>query len=190
MGWDYSHEDIRRPRVDLAIAQISYDEPGKQCEVVYAAKEGSTVYAAARVTNKENGISNVIGIVVLTRIASEDYFNFGTKVIGESMGPCESRAPKKLIDMLSPTDDESALAWRERCLAYHRQYRELSALGYGSVIALNSTAETLVVYHHGGKRMFKFTDRWVRMPIPAIIQAGYHVVSNAGNEEVQPGNAG
>lgn len=40
---------------------------------------------------------------------------WGYKDMDESSGPVESEAPAKLLDLLSPTTAEYALAWRKRC---------------------------------------------------------------------------
>jgi hypothetical protein len=34
----------------------------------------------------------------------------------ESMGPCEDGCPERILRLLSPTDKESAIDWRRRCL--------------------------------------------------------------------------
>ena len=33
------------------------------------------------------------------------------------MGPCEDDCPARILDMLTPTDNENALDWRSRCRA-------------------------------------------------------------------------
>ena len=35
----------------------------------------------------------------------------------EHMGPCEAECPAVILDLLTPTDTEYAITWRERCRA-------------------------------------------------------------------------
>ena len=42
---------------------------------------------------------------------------FGYKDMTEHMGPCEAECPAAVLDLLTPTDAEYAMAWRERCRA-------------------------------------------------------------------------
>lgn len=53
--------------------------------------------------------------VFLTLTDSRDYFNFSYKDMDEDMGPVEDCCPASVLNVLSPTDSERALAWRERC---------------------------------------------------------------------------
>lgn len=42
--------------------------------------------------------------------------DFGYKDMDETEGPNESRCPARILGLLSPTDNEYALHWRQRCL--------------------------------------------------------------------------
>lgn len=183
MGWLYQNEDIRnRSRKEIVIDHLKYDNPPRSCKVLYAVERGATVYAAVRCRNEDTGMNEVVGIVVLTHIASRDYCNFGTKIIEESMGPYQCDAPKKLINMLSSTDDESALRWRSNCLKNahrHSAAATLRALEFGTVLELtDGSGKRLVVYRYRGRKIFLFTDRWMRMPASRIVRAGYRITSH------------
>jgi len=94
--------------------------------LIKACKVGTTWYAAARVvhldgtpvddrtyeTDADGSIT--FGAVFLTRY---DDGCWGYKDMEESAGPVESRAPLKLLDMLSELKDPDsyAHAWRQRC---------------------------------------------------------------------------
>ena len=79
-------------------------------EIIESAAKGGAFYAAVK--NKETGA--VEGLVILFRWTRGD-FNFTTKWMGENYGPNADEAPAKVLDALSPTDDEYALAWRAKC---------------------------------------------------------------------------
>ena len=101
--------------------------------VVRSAMVGSTYYAAIqpiqkRIGEDESGKSiyedipedqrETYGVVMLTKTDMKDYFNFFYKEMSEDMEPYESKCPKGIIDLLSPTESEYAKAWRKRCLDF------------------------------------------------------------------------
>jgi len=91
-----------------------------------------TVYYAAIQSIAENIIVNdglkeylekrpikngkIYGVVIITKTNMRNHYNFSYKVINENMGPCYYNCPKKIIKMLSATDNEYANKWREMCL--------------------------------------------------------------------------
>lgn len=140
MGWDYTNAthytkkgDIdRKAEVDL-LYHWSNDKTA--VSVVKSCMVGSTYYAAVRVEDKETGEAQIKGKVVLTRLDSKSYF--GYKAICETCGPGASQCPASILNLLSPTDDEWALAWRERCRNYieeKKSPRALKNLPVGAVI--------------------------------------------------------
>lgn len=83
---------------------------GECGEIVASGMDGSTFYAAVR--QKDSG--EVWALVVLTQ-RSSGYYNFSYKEMSESMGPNEVGAPAKVLDALTPTEDQYALEWRQEC---------------------------------------------------------------------------
>ncbi|ONI88108.1 hypothetical protein ALI22I_20430 [Saccharothrix sp. ALI-22-I] len=79
-------------------------------EIVECASRINVFYAAVR--TKETG--EVWALVVLVQRGRGQY-NFGYKDMSESMGPVQADAPAKVLDVLTSTDSEYALAWRQRC---------------------------------------------------------------------------
>lgn len=86
---------------------------------------GATYYAAVTRTGKyENGgivtlspdKQHTFGAVIRTSVRSNDYYNFGYKEMDESMGPYQYDCPKNIIELLSPTNDQCTLDWRNNCL--------------------------------------------------------------------------
>lgn len=99
----------------------------------------------------------VFGVVVKTWINSRDHFNFYYKVIDETMGPCYYDCPKKILNALSPTDNEFALAWREKCKRHLEDKYWLRKAPYGSKlkVSLQDRDITLV------KSKCRDKDRWI-----------------------------
>lgn len=105
MGWDFSHRDKGMTTKDFMQREFGAERPILASGVV-----DGVFYAAV-----QNG-DEVFGAVVLMQRA-KDYFNFGYKAMDDAMGPWESQAPAKVLDLLTPTDNENANEWRARCRA-------------------------------------------------------------------------
>ncbi len=106
MGWDYLHASSPINRKKILRSEVPDDY-----EVIKDAVVGSTWYAALK--DKETG--EVHAAVVLTHIDRNEYCNFGFKWMSETSEPVECDCPESILSLLSPTDDETALQWRERC---------------------------------------------------------------------------
>lgn len=126
MGWLYMNRlsmgGHETPKAYLD-AQFTYDrdtpEGGKGLRVLDSAVVGMrTYYAAAEVTVNGEG-REVIAIVCLVHWNPRDARgeHFGFKDMDETMGPCEDDCPERILKLLTPTDNETALQWRRRCLA-------------------------------------------------------------------------
>lgn len=76
--------------------------------VIETARCGSIVYAAIR---SSDGCS-VSGLVLLTERRDGCLF---AKPISEDMGPAEDGCPARILELLTPTRNESARDWRDRC---------------------------------------------------------------------------
>lgn len=135
MGWTWYHAtNYKRGNVDRkAEIDALWNDNGGRTEVVKSTVKGSVYYGAIK--SKEDG--KVFAVVYKTGTDSKDYFNFGYKDMDETMGPCEAECPVSILDLLSPTDHEWALEWRERCrknAVKSKKKRSLSTLKEGSVI--------------------------------------------------------
>ena len=102
-------------------------------EVLKSSMRGSVYYAAVKRTMPD-GNSHVFGCVCLTSVDNSDYYNFAYKDMSEDMGPGESKCPVSILNLLSPTDSEYALAWRQRCRENAQNKNELGKLPVGTVI--------------------------------------------------------
>lgn len=143
MGWTGTHATFytSKGKVD-AKKECDYlwhspSENGR-FKVLKSTMVGSTYYAAIAICRewpdnvpqtKENLVDvpeserRVFGMVILTTVDSRDYYNFTFKEISETSGPCESKCPVSIIDLLSPTTSKWANEWRERCREYAKYKR-------------------------------------------------------------------
>jgi hypothetical protein len=108
MGTYYTNGTKSTPWKKFIFDEIHRDDH----QIVYYSKRGSTAYLACKYVTKE-GKTEVYALVLL---CSQYGDSKGYKPVEESMGPFHCDAPKKLLDLLTPTDSEWANQWRARCL--------------------------------------------------------------------------
>ena len=155
MGWtSYHATHYKNGKIDRKAECDAYFLEGLNTghfEVLKSTMIGSVYYAAVRGLNQceDNGNiyaeTPVFAVVFLTSTDSKDYFNFSYKDMSETMGPYESNCPKCILDLLSPTDNEYANAWRQRCrenLAKKKDKDSLNNLPVGSVIKVEMPFDT------------------------------------------------
>lgn len=132
-------------------------------EVLKSAMVGSTYYAAIKqtkfATEAEEENSIVFAVVCLTSTNLKEYYNFSYKEMDETCGPYQFDCPKSILDLLSPTDNEYALEWRNRCyevLKEKKNPNSLSNLPIGSEIKYtNYKGEEIVLFKHPAAYQFK-----------------------------------
>lgn len=109
MGWTYFH----KPR-EVTVKDWFKSTWSERVEVLdIAIVKMRTLYAACRY--KDSG--KVFAAVFLLGYAPNDHYNFGYKDMDETVGPYESECPESILKLLTPTDSEYAIKWRERCWA-------------------------------------------------------------------------
>lgn len=115
MGWtSYSATYYKNGKVDRK-AEIDSLFNRDGYSVLKSTMVGTTYYGAVKYLNRQ-GKEVVFGLVCLTRVDNKDYYNFSYKDMDETMGPYAYDCPKSIIKLLTPTDNEFALKWREKCL--------------------------------------------------------------------------
>lgn len=139
MGWTGCHATHydKRGNIDRRAECdeiISGETERTMWEVLKSSMVGAVYYAAIRRTDKETGENYVFGCVCLTSVDNKNYCNFSYKDMDENMGPAESRCPLGILYLLSPTENEYALAWRQRCRDNAKNKNSLSRLPVGAVI--------------------------------------------------------
>lgn len=81
-------------------------------EVLKSSMVGSTYYAAIKHTIFATGEVMVFADITITSIENNQFWY---KDMSESMGPYKYDCPVSILNLLSPTDNEYALQWRENC---------------------------------------------------------------------------
>ena len=120
MGWLYmqslgGHAGPRQYLDD----QFTYAREMVRATVLRSALVRMRTYYAAVELMRPDREREVVALVCLVRYNPRDRegYVFGYKDMDESMGPCEAECPPAILDLLTPTTSEYALAWRERCRA-------------------------------------------------------------------------
>lgn len=105
------------------VGSVYYAAVTKKVKAVGETEQGRTIYVPIP---EEEQIT--FGAVFLTSVNMKDYFNFYYKDMTEDMGPYCCECPLSILKLLSPTDNENALAWRERCVENAKKKRDKNAL--------------------------------------------------------------
>jgi len=126
MGWTgiqathFKNGQIDRKReMDERWTQTEHDGY-PQLTVLKSSMVGTVYYAAVEI--KRNGkVEKVFGTTALTSTLKHNawYYEFCYKDIDETMGPCDCKCPQSILKLLTPTENEYAIAWRKRCEEYH-----------------------------------------------------------------------
>lgn len=162
MGWTSYHASYYKKNgtVDRKKEMDAYFMEGLNAgmyEVVKSAMVGSTYYAAVKQIQRNvkgddgeckrvdipEAEHETFGMVMLTKTDMKDYYNIYYKDISEDMGPYESKCPVSIIKLLSPTTNEYAMAWRQRCLD-NAKTKDVKNLPVGTIIEFENWDGTVI----------------------------------------------
>ena len=166
MGWLYRHDPIDNP-VAYLTDQYTHDGEHRTYRVLAAARVTNTVYMAVKITEKTTGKSYVLAAVIM--ISNTRKHGFGYKDMDETVGPCESACPDRIMRLLSPIEDipnpSYAVDWRARVVAHKKTVAELrtkrASLRPGSIVTLERE-----VSFRDGTTAATFRMRFVRRKTP------------------------
>jgi hypothetical protein len=119
MGWLYmsSMRGHKTPKQYLD-HQFTYEGKSFTCKVLDSAVVSmKRYYAAVEKVEKATGARSVVCVVCLVNFNRRDKEGmiFGYKDMDETMGPCKTDCPARILDLLTPTDSEYAVEWRAKC---------------------------------------------------------------------------
>ena len=175
MGWtSYYATRYKNGKIDRKAECDAYFMEGLNrghYNVLKSAMVGSVYYAAIQdmvtVNRQEDGSYKYTPIndgeiwcaVFLTSTKNGEFYY---KDMNESCGPCECKCPKSILKLLSPTDNDYATKWRNRCYEYHNEksYKvSLNKLPVGSIIEINTINGTTQLVKMSPAYQFK-TNWW------------------------------
>lgn len=135
MGWLFYHRPKGESDRQHFQQKLSTDD-----EIIECATKNFVFYAAVRTEST----AEVWALVILIR-RTRGELNFGYKDMTETMGPAVADAPASVLDALTPTDNEYALEWRQRCrdnlAARTPAQKRLRAVTQGVVIQLATSLQ-------------------------------------------------
>ena len=201
MGWLF-YADRRVKTYADEKAEITrlctFESDAHKTVLLKACKVGSTWYAAAKVTNidgsriedstyvTDEGGSITFGAIFLTRY---DDGCWGYKDMEEAAGPVESRAPLRLLALLSELKDPDsyAHAWRQRCRDWAAipDYDEGDRIRLASPVTLTDGSTCQIVaathYRRGGKkrRCYRIEETGGLVRLSKASLAGSELLSSA-----------
>lgn len=156
MGWtsyQATHYD-KRGNIDRKAECDYIMNRSGYTQVVKSSMVGAIYYAACKYTNKffeefkdkvDEYKDKVFAIVFITSVDNKDYhFNFSYKDMSEDMGPCYYDCPNSILKLLTPTNEEFAIAWRNACIEkIEKKKRGLNTLPLGSKIEIVMPFDTI-----------------------------------------------
>ena len=191
MGWTGRYLDScpkGQERIMEAIKQEGYNfcEADRRSRVIGCALVGNTVYLAVKYDSEIEHC--VYGTVILTAY-NKKRGEFLTKGMSESMVPCSYDCPKRILDMLTPTEDECSNEWRKLCAekrkskAERRRDDELQKLPYGTQIRLlgsdggrDFNGVIVTVSHRNNRRAFIDWKNMYKYSKPLVEKVGWEIV--------------
>jgi hypothetical protein len=107
MGWTTTH----RAKGISNDAWFQQEVVGEGRTILASSTIKTIYYAAVR----DDDTGEVWALVCLTQRMPRSHFNYGWKSMSDTMGPGAAQAPAKVLDALTETTNEYALAWRAEC---------------------------------------------------------------------------
>ncbi|MFH7321452.1 DUF6927 domain-containing protein [Desulfurivibrio sp. D14AmB] len=121
MGWTFTHRG-ETPIKEFLTGRINCENShGKWTVLDIAIVKMRTAYMAVEIFRRnekgdlDQATRRVVAFVFLLSYQRNDYHDTGYKDMDETVGPYESECPERILKMLTPTTNEQALAWRQRC---------------------------------------------------------------------------
>ena len=121
MGWtgvfNYPTKADGKPDIKKFLDDsFHWESETNKFSVLKSSMVSSTYYAAIQKEPKDGSPSSVFAVVTKTSYSSASG-ELCYKDMGEDEGPCEDKCPASILKLLTPTDNEFANGWRERCQA-------------------------------------------------------------------------
>ena len=112
MGWLYTY----KPKGESMKEFFSKEFNGENSQVLDVALINfREAYIAYQVGDE------VVALVCLVEFVQDSYYNLGYKSMDENMGPCYYNCPTRILEILTPTQNEYAREWREACWQRHQE---------------------------------------------------------------------
>ena len=157
MGWTYTYKGSTPVKDFLASRVNCENEHARWLLLDIAIVKMRTAYMAVEIIRRDKDSGQldmatrkvVAFVFLLDYRTSESSHDIGYKDMDESMGPCECECPERILQLLTPTSHEYALAWRGRC-------REIIAERKSFKLQKDMTIETKPISFKDGRTRSRF----------------------------------
>lgn len=135
MGWYYEHKPQGLSTSDYLKKELSWESNTAVSRVLeIRVKQLRVAYAAVETIIKDTGERKVWAFIALIQHCPKSYWNFGYKLMDETVGPVEAKCPASVLDRLTPTSSGYALEWRERCRKHLEEKKNRLSIRKGMTI--------------------------------------------------------
>ena len=163
MGWTetYYHKKLshkeRREEMD---AMFTWESDSAVFSVARSTIKNNVYYAAVKEQYKDGRDGEVWAVICLLSERREGFgYWYGYKDMDETMGPGYYDCPMVILNLLTPTDNEYALAWRENCRKKAAK-PNLSRLPEGTTIEFICPYDTTAYKKGDSVSLTKRVARW------------------------------
>lgn len=149
----------------------------KHMELLKSAMVGSTYFAAIRLTKEfdelqgcfmdiPKGEEKVKAFIILTTTETNHSGTwFCYKEMSEDCGPYNYQCPVSILNLLTPTENEWACNWREKCRVYQQQLKKLKKASFGTKIEISINDDMIIFTKiKNGKRTQWLNSEWKYIP--------------------------
>lgn len=157
----------------------TWENTDGKCVVLKSKMVGSIYYAAVKHTKKITNETSVVCAVCVTSTSCSDGMNFGYKGMSDSCHPFYYDCPKSILELLTPTDSESANEWRKRCwekLELNKSRGTLASLPIGTIIKWTAYGKEHKAFKHSPGYQFK-KPFWMSLDYDGYVKKN-HITEN------------
>lgn len=157
MGWTYTHKDEGESVKEFFSKEFGYANEKRKTRVLDCAVVClREAYLAFEDMNLVDGTREVFAIVCALDYRPLDHWNFGYKDMDETMGPYYYNCPERILNLLTPTDNEYALKWRRKCREAVERRKKVAKIKNGDILEF----EEPIVFQNGCKiRQLQVKDK-------------------------------
>jgi hypothetical protein len=145
MGWTFTHKPKGQGVLDFLRKEIEGESDRRAWKVLDGVATLKAAYLAVERLDKITGERTVYGLVCLLQYTKEHY-NVGYKDMDETLHPYYYGCPERILALLSPTDNQNALAWREGCRRQAERKKLIKSLTPGTVLVFEQRFRWRVRY--------------------------------------------
>lgn len=84
--------------------------------IIDSVTKGTTFYGAVH-----DGLTDEVWALIVLQQRLRGHYNYSRKVMDETVGPYYYDCPDRILDLLTPTENECARAWRMACRTRNAQ---------------------------------------------------------------------